>query len=63
MAKKKKEKVEVDPAVAALETKRKQMIREADAIQKMVHFEEAEMSKMQLSKFQLHRNWVSRVKF
>jgi len=56
--KNKANKVEVDPAVAALEAKRKQMIREADSIQKMVQFEETETSKMQLSKFQLHRNWV-----
>jgi hypothetical protein len=52
-------KVEVDPLVAEKEAKRKQMIREADSIQKMIQFEEAETSKMQLSKFQLHRNWAT----
>jgi hypothetical protein len=48
----------VDPAIAAAEEKRKDMIREADRLQKQMQFEEAEAEKMKLSYAQLARNWA-----
>jgi hypothetical protein len=48
----------VDPAIAAAEEKRKEMIREADRLQKRMQFEEAEAEKMKLSYAQLARNWA-----
>ena len=56
--KKKKAAVVVDPAIAEMEAKRKNMIREAAALQKMLQFEQQEAGKLQLSNFQIRRNWV-----
>jgi hypothetical protein len=58
MPKKKKDKVEVDPAVAAEEERKKVLVKEGGALHAAIQFEEDEAAKMQLSKFQLHRNWV-----
>lgn len=55
---KKAGKVEVDPAVAAAEARRKELIKEADALKTARDFEEAEAARMDLSKNQLHRNWA-----
>jgi len=48
----------VDPAIAAAEEKRKEMIQEADRLQKRMQFEEAEAEKMKLSYALLARNWA-----
>jgi hypothetical protein len=55
----KKKVEEVDPAVAEAEAKRKNMIKEADALKKHIDFEEEEERRMQLSKTRLMHNWVS----
>mmetsp|Transcript_35306 Transcript_35306/g.79663 ORF Transcript_35306/g.79663 Transcript_35306/m.79663 type:complete len:463 (+) Transcript_35306:104-1492(+) len=55
--KKKAEKV-VDPEVEKRENRRKEMIKEADKLQKSIQFEEQEAARMKLSHFQLHRNWA-----
>ena len=60
--KKKAEKV-VDPEVEKRENRRKEMIKEADKLQKSIQIEEQEAAKMKLSHFQLHRNWVGAAKY
>lgn len=60
MPKKKKVVVEVDPAVAAEEERKKVLVKEGAALHAAIEFEEAEAATMQLSKFQLHRNWVTK---
>lgn len=55
---KKAAKVEVDPAEAAKEAKRKAMIKEADLLKINRDFEEAEAGRMDLSHAQLVKNWA-----